>query len=600
MMKRIAQWAAAALSTILIVLACGKDDGPNAPEAKAPNIVSHTESGPVGSTLIINGTNFGASIAENTVTLNGVAVTLSEAKTTKLTGEVPANATTGKIQVTTAGGSDTSEDDFEVTTGDGNTTLSLNKTTLTLYPYEHYIETLEATTNIENPTINWNSSDTDVATVDEDGEVTPLTLGTTTITASLNGVTAECVITVADGPVNSLEITPKEIELFRDDTVDLELTIESEVESTGAAVWISDNEEVATVDEEGQVTAISPGEAEITVTVDNASTNRLITVKHDVIAFGAESDGSKNRAVVWKNGVADYLTNGDNNAEILAGFVDPATGDIYASGYESNGSKLVAKYWKNGQETKITTGNRDAKAHDIALLNGNVITVGYEMNDENVQVAKVWQDGNELFVLTNGDNHAEALGIAVDSNNNIYCAGYEKNGNYREGKVWMNGNLIDTQTNGNYDIQISSIAIEDDVIGMCGHENDANNIGTAKLWIVGQGVNLTEENHARALDMLINGENVYVTGFEFQGTAIAKYWKNVEEEVELTDGEYYAIAHSVFVHGNIAYFSGYERSGTNGTINVATYWWRDGEGDIVTEELTDGNFNARAYDIVVR
>ena len=213
-MKRIAQWATVALSMILIVLACGKDDGPSAPDAKAPNIVSHTESGPVGSTLIINGTNFGASIAENTVTLNGVTVELSEAKTTKLIGEVPANATTGKIKVTTAGGSDTSEDDFEVTTGDGNTTLSLNKTTLTLYPYEHYKETLEATTNVENPTINWTSSDTDVATVNENGEVTPLTLGTTTITASINGATAECVITVADGPLNSLEITPKEIELF--------------------------------------------------------------------------------------------------------------------------------------------------------------------------------------------------------------------------------------------------------------------------------------------------------------------------------------------------------------------------------------------------
>ncbi|WP_431126885.1 Ig-like domain-containing protein [Flagellimonas flava] len=600
MMKRIAQWAAAALSMILIVLACGKDDGPNAPEAKAPNIVSHTESGPVGSTLIINGTNFGASIAENTVTLNGTAVTLSGANTTKLTGEVPANATTGKIKVTTTGGSDTSEDDFEVTTGDGNTTLSLNKTTLTLYPYEHYIETLEATTNVDNPTINWNSSDTDVATVDENGEVTPLTLGTATITASINGVTAECVITVADGPVNSLEITPKEIELFRHDTVDLELTIEAEVESTGAAAWISDNEEVATVDEEGQVTAISPGEAEITVTVDNASTNRVITVKHDVIAFGAESDGSKNRAVVWKNGVADYLTNGNNNAEILAGFVDSATGDIYASGYESNGSKLEAKYWINGQETSLTGGNTDAKAHDIALLNGNVITVGYEMNDENVQVAKVWQDGNELYALTDGNNHAEALSIAIDSDNNIYSSGYEKNGNYREGKVWMNGNLIDTQTNGNYDIQISSIAIEDDVIGMCGHENDANNVGTAKLWIIGQGINLTEgDNNARAYDIFTGVENVYTTGFEAQGTPKAKYWKDLEK-FDLTTEDYYSISYSVFVHGNIAYFSGYERSGTNGTINVATYWWRDGEGDIVTEELTDGNFNARAYDIVVR
>ena len=186
------------------------------------------------------------------------------------------------------------------------------------------------------------------------------------------------------------------------------------------------------MDEEGQVTAISPGQAEITVTVDNASTNRLITVKHDVIAFGAESDGSKNRAVVWKNGVADYLTNGNNNAEILAGFVDLTTGDIYASGYESNGSKLEAKYWINGQETSLTGGNTDAKAHDIILHNGNVITVGYEMNDENVQVAKVWQDGNELYALSDGNNHAEALSVAIDSDNNIYSSGYEKNGNYRE------------------------------------------------------------------------------------------------------------------------------------------------------------------------
>ena len=112
MMKRIAQWAMAALSLVLIVLACSKNEPDNPVEA--PSITSHTASGPIGSTLIINGTNFGASIAENTVTLNGVAVTLSAANTTKLTGEVPVNATTGKIKVTTAGGSDTSEQNFTV------------------------------------------------------------------------------------------------------------------------------------------------------------------------------------------------------------------------------------------------------------------------------------------------------------------------------------------------------------------------------------------------------------------------------------------------------------------------------------------------------
>ncbi|WP_431126828.1 BspA family leucine-rich repeat surface protein [Flagellimonas flava] len=104
----------------LAALACSKDDDKTTPEANAPTITGHTESGPVGSTLIINGTDFGATISDNTVTLSGVSVTLSDANTTKLTGTVPAGAETGKIKVTTEGGTATSAEDFEVTVEETN------------------------------------------------------------------------------------------------------------------------------------------------------------------------------------------------------------------------------------------------------------------------------------------------------------------------------------------------------------------------------------------------------------------------------------------------------------------------------------------------
>ncbi|SHH07974.1 BspA family leucine-rich repeat surface protein [Flagellimonas flava] len=106
----------------LAAVSCSKDDDKtdDTPKAKTPKITGHTESGLVGSTLVINGTDFGADIADNTVTLSGVTVTLSDANTTKLTGTVPEGAQTGKIKVTTAEGTATSTNDFIVTVEETN------------------------------------------------------------------------------------------------------------------------------------------------------------------------------------------------------------------------------------------------------------------------------------------------------------------------------------------------------------------------------------------------------------------------------------------------------------------------------------------------
>lgn len=86
--------------------------------------------------------------------------------------------------------------------------ISLNKTTLEI-PLEK-TETLTANIIPADATprgeITWSSSNTDVATVDA-GTVTALSMGSTTITASLEGFKAECAVTVKGMEYGKIAIT---------------------------------------------------------------------------------------------------------------------------------------------------------------------------------------------------------------------------------------------------------------------------------------------------------------------------------------------------------------------------------------------------------
>ena len=124
----------------------------------------------------------------------------------------------------------------------------------------------------DDKTVTWSSENEDIATV-EDGVVTAVGAGTTNITAKVGEFTATCEVTVvvplesisvkADGATDSLEV---------DDTVNLtveyspaDTTVERDV------TWTSSDDTVATVDENGTVTAVKGGTATITATVNGIS-----------------------------------------------------------------------------------------------------------------------------------------------------------------------------------------------------------------------------------------------------------------------------------------------------------------------------------------
>lgn len=145
--------------------------------------------------------------------------------------------------------------------------------------------TLEATVSPENATekeVIWTSSDTNIATVDENGKVTSVSVGEATITASCGAYSATCKVTVTPKyiPVTGITLSDTELNMEVGDRHTVTVIIEPEDATDKSVTWKSDNPDVATVDENGNITAVGPGTTTITVTTSNGITETItVTVK---------------------------------------------------------------------------------------------------------------------------------------------------------------------------------------------------------------------------------------------------------------------------------------------------------------------------------
>ena len=165
------------------------------------------------------------------------------------------------------------------------TSISLDKTALTLTEEE----TCQLTATIDpadatNQNVTWTSDDTAVATVSSDGLVMAVQAGTATImvTTEDGGKTATCRVTVKmkEIPVTDVFLDYAEATLTEGDTLQLTATI-SPADATNQNVsWESSDTFVATVSQEGLVTAVQEGTATITVTTEDGglTASCLVTV----------------------------------------------------------------------------------------------------------------------------------------------------------------------------------------------------------------------------------------------------------------------------------------------------------------------------------
>ena len=165
-------------------------------------------------------------------------------------------------------------------------------------------------------TLLYSSGDEKVAIVDEEGQVTAISAGTTSITITAhNGQEANTAITV-ETPVAEVTLNQEELSLYIDETETLTAVVNPADATHQDLSWHSSDEQVAIVDETGHVTAIGQGVAAITVTVPNgmsASCDVSVTKRNTGQGAGGGS-GSGNTAVGHDSGAGGTGGAGNDGA----------------------------------------------------------------------------------------------------------------------------------------------------------------------------------------------------------------------------------------------------------------------------------------------
>ena len=150
------------------------------------------------------------------------------------------------------------------------TSITLNHSSVELYPYR--TAGLKATvypTNAYDKKVLWTSSNNSIVSVSEDGSITAKSPGTATITASTSdgSIKAHCTIIVKEF-ITGVSLNNSSLSLDAGDSYKLVATVKTEFDDLLGVTWSSSNENIATVDKNGNVFAKAGGVATITVTTN--------------------------------------------------------------------------------------------------------------------------------------------------------------------------------------------------------------------------------------------------------------------------------------------------------------------------------------------
>lgn len=262
--------------SITLPVVYGTDDTPAVtPETAATGESAETDEklAKAASKLTVEWTSSDESVATVDATGMVVAVSAGEADITASVTDSEMSAVC-KVTVKVAAKDITVPDNLDVKLNDGNET------------------TVEATVSPADATdvkVSYASTDEAVATVDKDGKVQILQPGecdiVTTLTQEGKKVVEKKTHIKAFYEVEGITLDKTEGILTAGNTVTLNATVlPEEIADETIVTWTSSDEKVATVDENGKVTAIAAGEATITANAGEKSTTYKLTVQAKKVA----------------------------------------------------------------------------------------------------------------------------------------------------------------------------------------------------------------------------------------------------------------------------------------------------------------------------
>lgn len=217
------------------------------------------------------------------------------------------------------------------------TSIVLNKTDITVARGgDSQLTATVKPANATDKTYVFSSSNEKVATVTEQGLIKAVACGEAVITvkSNENAKTATCKVTVVE-PVQDMELSVSEMTLYKGKGQVIEVSVLPEDATLKTATFSSSNENVATVDKKGFVTATGKGEATITAVADG-NQDIIKTVKVTVL-LGVEEITAENKEYsVYENESTKInvtvLPEGAENPAVIYKSADETIATVDANG----------------------------------------------------------------------------------------------------------------------------------------------------------------------------------------------------------------------------------------------------------------------------
>lgn len=389
---------------LLAILGCDKDSKPSVPEEVHVKSVSVSVSA--------------SELTEGDLTKLTVTITPSDATNKAVTfksdnpnviavdsqGNIMAvGVGTAKITVTAVDGGWSASVTITVKAAGPTavTGVKLDKTSLDM----SVGETVKLTATVEpsdadNKGVSWKSSASDVATVDNNGNVNAVKAGTATITVTTKDgeKTAACQVTVnpAYVPVTGVTLNKTSLTLVKGSEETLVATVLPGDASNKKVSWKSSNTNVATVDDNGKVTALIVGTATITVTTDEGNKTATCELTVTPATVAVTSVSLNKTSLTLTEGNSETLTATVQPTNATNKYVNWSTSDASVATVNSYGVVTAVKAGTATIKVKTADGNKTA----TCTVTVNAATVNVPVTGVSLNLPLIWDIVGETHQLT--------------------------------------------------------------------------------------------------------------------------------------------------------------------------------------------------------
>lgn len=279
----------------------------------------------------------------------------------------------------------------------------------------------------DNQKLKWSSNATYIASVDEStGVITAHKVGDAIITATAtdgSGISASTTIHVTPLKVSQIEM-PKEMYLLRSLSKQIEVNIAPELADNKILEWTSDNEEVATVTQEGVVKGVNVGSANITATTTDGtelSATCKVTVKPVVIDLSTKTINLR-KGESYAEQIVTVLPENYEHKEVVWTSADDSIASINSDGVITAVKPGITTIkYKLGFDSNITAECK------VIVYDDNVVYVGgiYYIIDKQKSEATVTSIYGGKNTSLDAEQVAQCYSGTINIPDNVIYEGYK-------------------------------------------------------------------------------------------------------------------------------------------------------------------------------